>query len=140
MTLEAFAQTACLVRMQGAPPGLDQNSLKALSVSHLHSNTLIGNTCVCMLTCMPLQVGAYAFACQRGSWPFHYKAVCLLPLMDMLNHRKDGDSNAVVDQNKNGSYSCYAKRDIKAGEEVGLPAIHTAASHARLRNLLNVAA
>ena len=47
-----------------------------------------------------------------------YKAVCLLPLMDMLNHRRDGESNAVVDQNKNGSYSCYAKRDIKAGEEV----------------------
>ena len=68
--------------------------------------------------CMLLQVGAYAFACQRGSWPFHYRAVCLLPLMDMLNHRSDGQSNAVVDQNKNGTYSCYAKRDIKAGEEV----------------------
>ncbi|CAL5227287.1 g10220 [Coccomyxa viridis] len=63
-------------------------------------------------------VGAYAFACQRGRWPFHYKAVCLLPLMDMLNHRSDGQSNAVVDQNENGTYSCYAKRDIKAGEEV----------------------
>ena len=41
--------------------------------------------------------------------------------MDMLNHRRDGTSNAIVDQNKNGSYGCYAKRDIKAGEEVGLP-------------------
>ena len=40
--------------------------------------------------------------------------------MDMLNHRGDGKSNAVVDQNKNGSYGCYAKRDIKAGEEVWL--------------------
>ena len=78
-----------------------------------------------------VQVGAYAFACQRGSWPFHYKAVCLLPLMDMLNHRSDDQSNAVVDQNKNGTYSCYAKRDIKAGEEVILqpiaihPTMHT---------------
>ena len=78
---------------------------------------------ISMLTFMLLQVGAYAFACQRGSWPFHYKAVCLLPLMDMLNHRRDGESNAIVDQNKNGSYSCYAKRDIKAGEEVGSPSI-----------------
>ncbi len=82
--------------------------------------------------CMQLQVGAYAFACQRGRWPFHYKAVCLLPLMDMLNHRRDGQSNAVVDQNENGTYSCYAKRDIKAGEEVAAPShLHKEPSHAQ---------
>ena len=65
-----------------------------------------------------LQVGAYAFACQRGTWPFHYSAICLLPVMDMLNHRAGSASTAIVDQNKNGSYGCYAKRAIQAGEEV----------------------
>lgn len=65
-----------------------------------------------------VQVGAYAFSCSRGTWPLHYKAICLLPVMDMLNHRSSSESNAVVDQNKNGSYGCYAKRDIEAGEEV----------------------
>ena len=38
--------------------------------------------------------------------------------MDMLNHRAGNASNAIVDQNKNGSYSCHAKRAIQAGEEV----------------------
>ena len=42
----------------------------------------------------------------------------MLPLMDMINHRSSSDSNVEIDQNKNGSYGCYAKRDIKAGEEV----------------------
>lgn len=51
--------------------------------------------------------------------------------MDMLNHRSDGQSNAVVDQNENGTYSCYAKRDIKAGEEVAGLHICIIPSHAQ---------
>ena len=140
VTMEAFAQTACLVCMRGALSGVHWMSLNALSVPHFQSGMVIRNMHVCTLTRVVLQVGAYAFACQRGSWPFHYRAVCLLPLMDMLNHRRDGESNAVVDQNKNGSYSCYAKRNIKAGEEVGLSAMHEASSHAHFRSLLTVAA
>ena len=42
--------------------------------------------------------------------------------MDMLNHRSLNASTAIVDQNKNGSYSCYVKRAIQAGEEVGVAA------------------
>ena len=83
-----------------------------------------------------LQVGAYAFACQRGTWPFHYSAICLLPVMDMLNHRAGNVSNAIVDQNKNGSYSCYAKRAIQAGEEVCVAAFPEA--HTDLQRLLDV--
>lgn len=45
-------------------------------------------------------------------------AVCMLPLLDLINHADEGVANARVDQNDDGSYSCNALKDIQAGEQV----------------------
>ena len=56
--------------------------------------------------------------------------------MDMLNHRVGNVSTAIVDQNKNGSYGCYAKKAIQAGEEVHMAAFLGALRHVqRPRNV-----
>jgi SET domain-containing protein len=45
-------------------------------------------------------------------------AVCMLPLLDLINHSNRDVANARIEQNRNGSFSCFALRDIHAGEEV----------------------
>lgn len=45
--------------------------------------------------------------------------VCMVPLLDMINHASPETANVVVHQDEgNGSYGCTATRAIQAGEEV----------------------
>ena len=37
------------------------------------------------MTCV--QVSSYAYACERTFWGLNYQATCMLPLLDLLNHR-----------------------------------------------------
>ncbi|KAK9906816.1 hypothetical protein WJX75_008486 [Coccomyxa subellipsoidea] len=61
-------------------------------------------------------VGAYGFGC-RGVWGS--RQVCMVPLLDMINHASPETANAIVHQDEgNGSYGCTATQAIKAGEEV----------------------
>ncbi|CAL8462629.1 g2162 [Coccomyxa elongata] len=64
-------------------------------------------------TCL---VGAYAFGC-RGGWGG--SQVCMVPLLDMINHAHPDTANTVVHQDtRNGSYGCTAIKNITAGQEV----------------------
>ncbi|EIE23840.1 SET domain-containing protein [Coccomyxa subellipsoidea C-169] len=61
-------------------------------------------------------VGAYGFGC-RGAWGG--RRVCLVPLLDLMNHAAPDLANVIVHQDEgNGSYGCTATRAIRAGEEV----------------------
>ncbi len=45
--------------------------------------------------------------------------VCLVPLLDLMNHAAPDLANVIVHQDEgNGSYGCTATRAIRAGEEV----------------------
>ncbi|BDA46500.1 hypothetical protein COCOBI_08-5940 [Coccomyxa sp. Obi] len=65
-------------------------------------------------TCL---VGAYAFACTGGM--LGGGQVCMVPLLDMVNHAHPDTANAVVHQDdRNGSFGCTAIKNITAGQEV----------------------
>ena len=70
--------------------------------------------------------------------------VCMVPLLDMINHASPETANVIVHQDEgNGSYGCTATRAIKAGEEVrqnrlsthGHPSPEQSAAAAQLNSL-----